>query len=317
MKKLLAILLVVCVLLVLCACGKTKKADKAILAIGEVTLDSEEAVSTAVALYDELSDEEKEKVENYNLLQEAVEELESLKRIAYVESCIDEIGTVTVDSGDKIDLAFQEYDKLSAEEQEKLSNIEQLIEAEWKFLELTQHWFVQNYVDDFGDPTDKCYMYGVFTGKFSNTATTGSDLKVMVSILPETYSDGYMISFRLLEYDEYLATYNKKDLIKLDFKINGETYAIELMGSAPNGNLYLTNHWSYENKTLAKKNTDRKTAYNTFFKALEENVGEISCVITIGDENDVILYSSGDSTYKFKIDGYGFAEKLAELKGGE
>ena len=49
MKKLLAILLIVGVLLGLCACGKTKKADKAILAIGEVTLDSEEAISTAVS----------------------------------------------------------------------------------------------------------------------------------------------------------------------------------------------------------------------------------------------------------------------------
>ena len=317
MKKLLATLLVLCMCLSLCACGEYKKVDEAILAIGEVTLGSETAIADASALYDGLSDEDKSKVENYTILQDAQEKLESLKRIASVEEYIDAIGVVTVDSGDAIELAFQEYDKLNAEEQEKVSNLESLVEAEWRFLELTQHWFIQNYVDDFGDPTDEGYVYGTFTGTFSNTATMGSDLKVMVAMLPESTGDGYMISFRLLEYENHLATYYKNDLINLDFKINGETYSVELMGFAPNGDLYLTDHWSYQNKNLAKKNTDRKTAYDTFFKALEENTGEISCLITIGDENDIVWYSSGDSTYKFKIDGYGFADKLAELNSKE
>ena len=317
MKKLLAILLVLCICLSLCACGKYKKVDEAILSIGKVTLESETAITNASTLYDGLSEEEKAKVENYTVLQDAQKELESLKRIAYVEECIDAIGVVTVDSGEVIDLAFEEYEKLSAEEQEKLSNVERLIEAEWKFLELTQHWFIKNYVDDFGDPTDDCFMYGTFSGTFSNTATTGSDLKVLVAVMPESIGDGYMISFRLLEYEDHLATYFKNELINLEFKINNETYAIELMGFAPNGDLYLTDSWAYENDYLADRNTDRKTAYDTFFKALEENNGEISCLISIGDEDDLLWYQSAHSTYKFKIDGYGFAETLAELNSKE
>lgn len=315
MKRIIATLVLLCMCLSLCACGEYKQVDEAILAIGDVSLDSEVAISDALALYNELSEEDKAKVENYAVLQDAQKELESLKRIAIVEECIDAIGVVTVDSGDAIELAAQEYDQLNAEEQEKVSNIGNLFAAQGRFLELTQHWFIKNYVDDFGDPTDEGYLYGIFTGTFSNTATTGSDLKVMVAIQPS--HDEYMISFRLLEYENHVATYYKNDLINLDFKINGETYSVELMGFAPNGDVYLRNHWAYENDNLAKKNTDRKTAYDTFFKALEENTGEISCLITIGDEDDILWYSTGASTYKFKIDGYGFAEKLAELNSKE
>ncbi len=176
------------------------------------------------------------------------------------------------------------------------------------------NWEINYYVDEFGDKTDDGYLVGSFEGDFSNTATTKSDLKVYVYIFPSSTGKGYQVAFRLAEYGNHIATYLKKDLRNLTFKIDGEKYGAELFGTAPNGDLYFSDHYAYEDDFLASYNqTDRKIAFDTFFNALKNNTGEISCLITIGNM-DSILYSVGGSTYRFKIDGCGFAEKLAELE---
>lgn len=176
------------------------------------------------------------------------------------------------------------------------------------------NWKIMYYVDEFGDPSSDGYIVGDFTGNFSNSATTNSDLRALVYIHPSTVGSGYNISFRLAEYGNHVATYTKYDLLNLSYKINGEVYGVELMGTTPNGDLYLFDYYAYEDDSLAAYNkTDRKTAFDTFFNTLKENTGEISCLITIGDMNSI--YSSvGGSTYRFKIEGYGLAELLSELE---
>ena len=82
MKKLLALLLVACMMLSLCACGKSKEAttaDELILAIGEVTLDAESRVTAAQVFYDTLTAEQKTEVENLALLENATQTLNRLK----------------------------------------------------------------------------------------------------------------------------------------------------------------------------------------------------------------------------------------------
>lgn len=77
MKKTLPVLLFIVICLSLCACGKSKavsEVETAISAIGEVSIDSREAIETAEGLYSALTDKEKEQVENYTLLAEAHEE---------------------------------------------------------------------------------------------------------------------------------------------------------------------------------------------------------------------------------------------------
>lgn len=76
MKKLLALLLVISLSVSLCACGKSTeaaKADELILAIGDVTVDSEAAILVAQAYYDTLTDAQKAEVEYYDVLVNAQE----------------------------------------------------------------------------------------------------------------------------------------------------------------------------------------------------------------------------------------------------
>lgn len=61
-----------------CAGSPVNEASDAINAIGEVSLQSGEAIETAQAKYDALSDDEKGKVENYSKLQNAASEYQEL-----------------------------------------------------------------------------------------------------------------------------------------------------------------------------------------------------------------------------------------------
>lgn len=200
----------------------------------------------------------------------------------------------------------------NSQETENLMNTESTAETE--SLPPAQHWQIDYFVDEFGDKTNEGFLIGEFNGTFSNTATNSSDLSVFVYVMPDSTGKNYMIAFRLAEYGNHIATYSSYDYINLAFKVNGEKYGVELMGFAPNGDAYLTSHYAYEDETLASYNkTDRSTAFYTLFNALKDNSGEVSCLITIGSM-DNITSSVGGSTYRFKIDGYGFAEQLATLE---
>lgn len=310
MKRITALILALCLCACLCACksSEAKKADELILAIGEVSSDSKNAIQDAQSYYDTLTEEQKAEVENYPVLQNASE---SLERVAAVEESIYMIGTVTADSEPLITAAQEALNALSEEEKALVSedcrNI--LANAEISFMNL--HWKVGYTVDEFGDKTDVGYVIGTFLGKFSNTATSGSDLKVFVYYFP----DSNMFAFRLAEYGDYVATYSKNDLINLSIKIGDEVYGIECMGMAPNGDVYLSSHYAYEDETLRRMNgTAREEVFNAFQTALLENSDEISCSIIIGDAQE-IYFSSGVSKYTFKIDGNGFSEQLALLNG--
>lgn len=83
MKKFISILLILAMLLSLCACGKSKavrNVEEAINSIGEVSTKSKDVILTAKKAYNNLSDEDKAQVENYALLDAAVNNLfEKLK----------------------------------------------------------------------------------------------------------------------------------------------------------------------------------------------------------------------------------------------
>ena len=76
MKRIISLVLVAVICLSLCACGKSesvKAAEKAIAAIGEVTVDSGDAIANAEKLYGILTDSEKAEVKNRLTLVEAQE----------------------------------------------------------------------------------------------------------------------------------------------------------------------------------------------------------------------------------------------------
>ncbi|MDO4475486.1 MAG: peptidoglycan-binding domain-containing protein [Lachnospiraceae bacterium] len=83
-------------------------------------------------------------------------------------------------------------------------------------------WALEEYIDDFGDPTGEKYAFTSVVGEFSNTATTGSELQVFLYFEP--YSDkGF--SARLLEYGDHPLSVVGISDIEVKYKVDGEIYA--------------------------------------------------------------------------------------------
>ena len=117
-----------------------KAVDDLIDAIGEVTLESGEAIKAARAAYDALTDTQKELVKNYEELTAAEEAYTNLVDAAAakaVDDLIDAIGKVTADSGDAIKAARAAYDALTDTQKELVKNYEKLLAAEELYEELT------------------------------------------------------------------------------------------------------------------------------------------------------------------------------------
>ena len=138
MKRMIALLLALCLCVCLCACksSEAKKADELILAIGEVSLDSKTAIQVAQSYYDTLTEGQKAEVENYPVLQSALESLEILERVAAVEECINAIGTVTIDSEARITAAESAYNALPEAEKSMVSNYDVLSDAQVEYTEV-------------------------------------------------------------------------------------------------------------------------------------------------------------------------------------
>ena len=118
----------------------SKAVDDLIDAIGEVTLESGDAIKAARAAYDALTDTQKELVKNYEKLTAAEEAYTALVDAAAakaVDDLIDAIGEVTADSGDAIKAARAAYDALTDTQKELVKNYEKLLAAEELYEELT------------------------------------------------------------------------------------------------------------------------------------------------------------------------------------
>lgn len=100
-----------------------------------VTLENQDSVDEAKESYDELSDEQKEIVNNSDLLFSYVEKLSNMK-VEDVNLKISSIGTVSIDSEEKIIEVRKAYDKLSDADKDKVIGYEKLITAEKKYKEL-------------------------------------------------------------------------------------------------------------------------------------------------------------------------------------
>ena len=102
-------------------------------AIGEVTLDSGDAIDAARTAYDKLPEAKKALVDNYEKLTAAEEAYTALVDAAAakaVDDLIDAIGEVTADSGDAIKAARAAYDALTDTQKELVKNYEKLTAAE-------------------------------------------------------------------------------------------------------------------------------------------------------------------------------------------
>ncbi|MGI5873344.1 MAG: S-layer homology domain-containing protein [Bacillota bacterium] len=114
-----------------------------ISAIGTVTAESGEKISAARKAYDALTAEQKKLVINIDTLRKAETRYAELsgnseELIAATEKAIEDIGTVSLDSGAAIAAARESYDALTANQKKNVSNYAKLLSAEMKYANLTE-----------------------------------------------------------------------------------------------------------------------------------------------------------------------------------
>lgn len=93
MKRSIILILILAVLISLTACSQSdaaKAADEAINAIGEVTLDSKQAINQAETIVDSLKSEDLEQVRGIEKLNEAKDKYAAI----VLEDAIEKIGTL-------------------------------------------------------------------------------------------------------------------------------------------------------------------------------------------------------------------------------
>ena len=106
-----------------------KEAEKLINDIGTVTLDSKDAIESAEKAVKELSEEDKNDVSNIELLTDSRNEYDAL----LVDSYIDEIGNVDLNSGASIEKARKSYEGCNEEAKQNVKNVKKLESAEDKY----------------------------------------------------------------------------------------------------------------------------------------------------------------------------------------
>lgn len=146
MKKTIAIILVLCLFLGLCACGgksepseqaksnEAQKADELILAIGKVSLKKESKILAAEAYYNTLSDEQKNQVANTDILEEAIEELNTLKEEKEYEELWER--ALEYEKDGLLDKAYAAYKDLPSGYEE----VDQKIAMLKPYVELLGYW---------------------------------------------------------------------------------------------------------------------------------------------------------------------------------
>lgn len=134
-KRLAALVLTLAMALSLTACGKSEEAKAAealIDAIGEVTLESEEAISAAEDAYAALTEEDQKAVDPAKLesARGTYDQLVLQAQADEVIAAIDAIGTVTEDSAGAVDEAREMYDGCASDVQALVTNLATLEETE-------------------------------------------------------------------------------------------------------------------------------------------------------------------------------------------
>ena len=130
-----------------------KAVDDLIDAIGEVTLESEEAIAAARAAYEALTEAQKAEVKSYDKLTAAEARLADLKAAKPVDDMIDAIGEVTLESEDAIAAARAAYEALTEAQKAEVKSYDKLTAAEARLADLKAAKPVDDMIDAIGEVT--------------------------------------------------------------------------------------------------------------------------------------------------------------------
>ena len=196
--------------------------DDLILSIGNVTLNSEEAITEARKAYDKLTDAQKMKVQHYDSLELAQEQFNMLKA-EEVDYLIDSIGDVTLDSEDEIKAAKTAYNQLTVDQRELVHSYGVLTSAEERLAELKEAERLKEITLNLGDTVTSTDWSITLTNAYTSNTLSSSESRTYWEA-----SSGY--AFLILEFDvtclnSTKPTIDDDGITELLATVNGNTYS--------------------------------------------------------------------------------------------
>lgn len=199
-----------------------KATQDSIGSIGEVSLESHDAIAAARASYDTLTDEQKAKVSNASELDDAEQAWQEKYgfRIDKAEEAISAIGAVTLDSEAAIDQAATAYHALSTDEKVYVSNRNDLSAAQNTLAKLKKEEAAKPKPFAVGDAADNQKWHVALTAAY--TAEEVTDPTALDLFRAE---DG---CFLVMEFDvrgtEGCCDIDEKVIADIAATYNGQTY---------------------------------------------------------------------------------------------
>lgn len=190
--------------------------EEAINAIGTVTLESDSAITAARKAYDGASAEVQAAVANAGVLSDAETAISGLRAQA-VSEMIDAIGTVTLDSGDAIQVARDMLKKLSKEETAKVANADVLKTAveTLKTLKKGRSESLLSNMRKDEDKVQRMTFYYPSAWKFYSNGSWAADQRCFM--LPYIGRDANRVWLRLVHnYTDYDWVFFKKVTVAAD-----------------------------------------------------------------------------------------------------
>ena len=188
---------------------EVKDAETKIAAIGNVTLKSESKITSAESAYDFLEEKDRDKVSNYNVLVSARKKYDQL----VVNNCIlliDNIGEISLKSGNKIDKIENIYYSLSDSQKNMVTNYSKLQKARENYDALIKK-----------EEIKKKTLKPGMTFKTSKWNITYRKSSISAKILPNDISDYYL----------YYSAADDQTFVDLIFKIqNIDSDILDLEG---------------------------------------------------------------------------------------
>lgn len=285
-----------------------KFAIESINKIGTVTLDSKAAIDQARAEYDKLSPENQALVDNYDILLQAEAKYDDLL-VGVIVDKIASIGTVTLDSAQKIRDARDSYDELSSTFQANVTNYDVLTTAEADFKALTD-----------ADDTDLTFasnanriiyntQASLFTGGWKSSITISEisqGLRYAFTNASTNVREGIKVAEPLdgmfMQFDNYSKTTNSDNFVVFvgnDTKWGGQystttgnPLAIVFNTSAGTITAVNSNNTIITSDLLKYENL-RKQRFSIQFNACE---GGYTVTVTVGDKSVIGTLSTADIT---------------------
>lgn len=236
--------------------------ESAIDAIGTVTLERQDAIVHAEQLYDALSRDAKNLVDNYKTLTAARKEYDRLDTaVKTAEKSIDAIGTVTLSSGPKIEEARKDYDALKKDNLEKYlaDKSSTLINAEKQYRELVSQDHYDTGMEHFNSKRyeDAIPCFDTVITDYSDTALLESARKAkadsQIALAEQSYSKrDYQATLKALNAVE--AEYQQQENYQ---KLQEKTISAITKARPKNGATIAGNaKWGYCYFNITAKNQD-------------------------------------------------------------